>query len=500
MKMTGKTRIRLLSLLLCVLMTVGALAGCANGHDDTTDTGNDTGAVGTEQETEAPDPYKTLDTPDVTFNNKTFRVLSIEHDSLYTAMDVPGISSEPVNNAIYERNRLIEDKYKFKLRNETDIWQNTSATLERQVQSGATSADDGYDIVMLICREAYSATLKNYLRDYEDLSYIDLNKEYYFNDINEQFSIGGKNFFAYGAESINALGQANCLCFNKGIATDRAFGDIYEMVDNKTWTYDQMFTMAANAATDKDGDGKLTLGTDVMGFIGDFDLTIPAVWVSAGENIIEKDEDDLPFMACYSSDRFYEVTQKGLDAFAANWSSVFTANDDKTDVFSANKAMFYCGCVCHLSYLKSMPDDYGVVPFPMYDENQDAYHSRLVDGWVHCVPTTCTDTDMTSIIMQALAYYSYQTVYDVYYENALTAKYVRDVQSVEMLKLILSTLSVDLGDTVWYAKIRAPLVDKIVQDKGTTSISSTIKSYRRIIQGLCKDAETFAETGSVKSN
>ncbi len=496
MKLTDNALLRLLSLLLCVILTAGALAGCADNNDPGEDTGIGSAAA-TEIETEAPDPYKTLDNPDVTFGGKVFNVLSIEHDSLYTAMDVPGITSEPVNNAIYERNRMIESKYDFKFRTDTDIWQNTSAIMERQVEAG--SSDDGYDLIMLICREAYSATLKNYLRNYEDLTFIDLNKEYYFSDINAQFSIGGKNFFAYGADSINALGQTNCLTFNKKIASDRAFGDLYEMVNNKTWTYDKLFTLAAESVEDKNGDGKLVIGEDVLGFIGDFDLTIPTVWVCAGEPLIAKDEDDLPYMNCSSNDRFFEATQKGLDAFASNYCSVFTANDDKTDVFAANRAMFYCGCVCHLSYLKSMPEDYGVVPFPMYDENQGAYHSRLVDGWIHCVPATCKDPDMTSIIMQALAYYSFNTVYDVYYENALTAKYVRDQESVEMLKLILSTLFVDLGDTVWYAKLRAPIVDKIVADKGSTALASTIKSYRRIIQGLCDDAETFAEGGKVRS-
>ena len=192
MKLTDNALLRLLSLLLCVILTAGALAGCADNNDPGEDTGIGSAAA-TEIETEAPDPYKTLDNPDVTFGGKVFNVLSIEHDSLYTAMDVPGITSEPVNNAIYERNRMIESKYDFTFRTDTDIWQTTSAIMERQVEAG--SSDDGYDLIMLICREAYSATLKNYLRNYEDLTFIDLNKEYYFSDINAQFSIGGKTFF-----------------------------------------------------------------------------------------------------------------------------------------------------------------------------------------------------------------------------------------------------------------------------------------------------------------
>lgn len=469
---------------------MGSLCACGTNKEDK-EHGSSGVTDAVTQEQEETDPYKTLDNPDMTFGGDTFRVMSIAHDSLYTALDVGGITGESVNDAIYERNRLIEQIYDIRFECDTDLWINTWGYLERQVQSG-DSSETAYDLIMLICRNAYAATMNNYLRDYDDLEYIDLDKEYYFKDLNSQFSMGNKTFFAYGAESINALGQANCLVFNKKMVTDNNFGNLYDMVNQHTWTYDAMFTMATNVLDDRNGDGKYVLGEDVLGFIGDYDLTIPAAWVSAGTPLIAKDEDDNPFYYAEGNRHFLDVFQMALDQFASNSCAVFTSGDDKEEIFSSGKALFYCGVVCHLATIKSMDSDYGVVPFPMFDESQSQYYSRLVDGWIHCVPATCRDTVKTSIIMQALAYYSYRTVYDAYYSHALTAKYLRDKESVDMLKLILSTLTVDLGDTVWYEKVRSPLVRRIVDDKGKTAMRSTLKSYHRVIRTLCEDTANFA--------
>ncbi len=132
-----------------------------------------------------------------------------------------------------------------------------------------------------------------------------------------------------------------------------------------------------------------------------------------------------------------------------------------------------------LSRLKGVELDYGVLPWPLYDGNQENYVSRCGDAWLHCVPTNTKDPERTSVIMQALAYYSYGTVYKAYYDQALTAQYVRDPDSVDMMQIILSTLSVDLGDTIWFENLRFPITKTFLDKKGNIGIASTLKQYER---------------------
>ena len=477
--------LRLLCLLLSVLMLI-PLPACADNEDNTTDTEN---PGHTQEEVTEEDPYKTLDVPALTFGNYDFNVLSADYKEYYTPIDVEALTSEIVSDAIYTRNRTIEDVYKIKFHNDLLPYPDLPAAMEKQVKGGG---DGDYDLIMLILRNAYTATLNNYLLDYENLEYVDVNKEYYFEDLNDQFTIANKMFFAFSAESVNVLSFANCLIYNKKIAVDHGMPDFYDMVDDGKWTFEELFKYAEDAANDVDGDGKMRLGTDVMGLIGDYDKINPAAWISAGEFLITKDENDIPAYTAINSERFIEVMQYVLENYAKSWCVPFTAGDNKRTEFMDGKSFMLSEQVGSLISIRSMSDDYGLLPWPKYDLTQERYYSRAEDAWLHCVPTTCSDTARTSAILQALAYYSYHSVYDAYYSQALSAQYVRDARSVDMLKQILSTMVVDIGDNVWYQDMRMPLVSNICQSKGSTKMASTLKKYQKVSDRLIRTATEFA--------
>lgn len=485
-------RIRICALLLALSMLASCLfVSCAENGDS-----NDTIDVGTVEEAATDDPYKTLDVPDtLNFNNYTFRVMTIDADGLYTEFDVEGFNSDPVNDAIYERNRIIENAYHVKFETAQDGYDFTFTAMQKQVNSGVTG-DEAYDMIMQICRNAYSLTLTGMLCDYDRLEYVDIDKEYYFDQVNRQFSIGGKTFFAYGADSLNVLAQANCLIYNKRIATERKLPDLYELVNNHEWTYDQMIKVCTDAAMDGDGDGKYKLGDiDTMAFIGRCDYCIPNSWIPAGESLIAKDEDDIPYYSAVGNDRMTVAMQQMLtfmgQPFCDCAGSITLALD-----FTKNRSFMMGAGVMHLEDCKDMEDDYGVIPYPMYDKTQKQYYTRLIDGWINCVPANCEDPERTSAIMQAMAYYSYRTVYDAYYELALQAKYIRDPESVGMLKLILSTLTVDLGDTVWYSSMRSSMTGMLSGPKGASMVTSVLKKQENVAKGQIRKVLKFVEESS----
>ena len=482
-------RFRICALLLVLSLLVTCLLASCSDPGET----EDPTAVGTVEEAPTDDPYKTLDVPDdLNFNNYTFRVMTINADGLYTEFDVEGYNSDPVNDAIYERNRIIEQAYHVRFETKQDGYDFTLTEMQKQVKSGVTG-DDAYDLIMQICRNAYALTLNGTLCDYERLEYVDIDKEYYFDQVNRQFSIGGRTFFAYGADSLNVLAQANCLLFNKRIANDRSLPDFYEMVNNHEWTYDQMFKLCTDAAQDGDGDGKYKLGDiDTMALIGRCDYCIPNSWIPAGESLISKDEDDMPYYSAVGNERMTVAMQDMLTFMAQPFCDVAGSITLSLD-FTKGRSFMMGGGVMHLEDCKDMDDDYGVIPYPMYDKTQGQYYTRLIDGWINCVPANCDDPARTSAIMQAMAYYSYRTVYDAYYELALQAKYVRDPESVDMLKLILSTLTVDLGDTVWYASMRSSMTGTLSGSKGASMVTSVLKKQENVAKGQIRNVTKFVE-------
>ena len=467
---------RVLSLLLAICLLGGCLfiVSCSQPTDST-----DTSSNVTNASTEiTDDPRATLDNPDVNYGGYVFRVCSIANDIHYSVLDPEKMTGEAVNDAIYERNRTIEAEYGIIFDCVANDYNANYDLLEKQVMAGSSAGDD-YDLIMQISRNAFSATLRNLLINYDKLTYVDMDKEYYFDEINKQFTIGNNTFFAYGYENINVFSVSSALFFNKDIAKDRGMGDLYGSVRDKSWTMDKLYSLATEAVSDENGDGKIRFGEDVLGLVGNFDRTIPCFWICSGEKLISKDENDLPLYTANGNERMIEMMQKAATQFATDAFDVYNADSKRLEAFMDGKSLFMATIIGELSKAKAADTNYGVLPWPMYDQNQEHYVSRCIDAWLHCVPANAENPERTSVIMQALAYYSYKTVYQAYYDQALTAQYVRDPDSVEMMQVIFSSVVVDLGDTIWYESLRLPIVNAFIAKKGNIGVASTFKTYDR---------------------
>ena len=96
--------------------------------------------------------------------------------------------------------------------------------------------------------------------------------------------------------------------------------------------------------------------------------------------------------------------------------------------------------------LRDMESDFGVLPYPKWDEAQETY-AHYVDGHatIMAIPKTCRDLDREGIILEAMSYESYLSCLPIYYDVLMTKKNVRDEQSGEMLELIYNTRAFDFA-------------------------------------------------------
>ena len=94
-----------------------------------------------------------------------------------------------------------------------------------------------------------------------------------------------------------------------------------------------------------------------------------------------------------------------------------------------------------------MESNFGIVPIPKYDENQENYHSLVnpFTGVLLGVPKSADDLERVSIILEALAAESKYTLQPAYYDVVLQRKYVRDDESSEMLDIIFGSRVYDIG-------------------------------------------------------
>lgn len=93
-----------------------------------------------------------------------------------------------------------------------------------------------------------------------------------------------------------------------------------------------------------------------------------------------------------------------------------------------------------------MNSDFGIIPYPKYDETQKSYHSSSLDEFsLFLIPMDAKDPEMTSIITEALCAESYKIVVPKFYDVALKTRNARDDDSSEMIDLIRDGLTFDWG-------------------------------------------------------
>ncbi|MCL2776025.1 MAG: hypothetical protein FWD71_22170, partial [Oscillospiraceae bacterium] len=121
---------------------------------------------------------------------------------------------------------------------------------------------------------------------------------------------------------------------------------------------------------------------------------------------------------------------------------------------------------------RGMDANFGIVPLPKYDENQDKYYS-VVNAWSNAllgVPKSAADLDRVSIILEAMAAESRYTVQPAYYDIVLQRKYTRDDESQEMLDIIFGSKLYDIGAVYSFGNVFADFIS--LCNKSNTDVAS----------------------------
>ena len=473
--MQAKRRIiSIICLTLTFVMLLPLLFSCAKNKD-----GEETSGQETVETREYLDDLGEFD-----FDGYEFRALSItSEDGTYTKFDVEELTSVVLDNSIYNRNREIEERFNVKFVAEELTYPKCYEQLTRQCEAQT----EDYDIIMLVNRHAYSAAISGYIYSVDKLPYLDITKDYYLHDINEMSSINGTMFLAYSEESLYTFQRATCLAYNKAMANNLGIEDLYATVNNGEWTFEKFLEYARNAKVVDSTTGEV----DTYGLYGHGDYTFVTFLVAAGETFIEKKGNSLKFTAG-SNEKMDEIAnteitliKEGTMGYSYDYKNANVYND----IFIDGKALFHGTVVGKLLLLKDIEGwDYGVLPWPKYDTEQTEYSSRVVDAWIHVVPSSNTNPERTSVILEALASGSAKWVFPAYYENSIQGRTLRDADSIDMLEIIRATRVFDWGGVTWSESIRAPIEKKVFIEQ-TMSISRVCQSQMPIVNKLIKEAE-----------
>ena len=167
-------------------------------------------------------------------------------------------NGEVLNDAIFNRNRHVEDKYGVKL--VETVVSDTSSETTKTVMAG----DDEYDLAV----STYSLKLgTEYLVDWNTLSYTDLSKPWWDQNYIEATSVDGKLCSMVGSIMITHMDSVLAMFYNQKLAGEYKLPDLYEIVRNGEWTLPKYFELTKDITSDTNGDGTFD-DRDRYAFVG----------------------------------------------------------------------------------------------------------------------------------------------------------------------------------------------------------------------------------------
>ncbi len=486
-------RTSILALLLAALI----LTGC--GTTESTETTADTTAP---TETTPAETEPTLESVAASYSDRdyggySFRIVDRSGETgTFRTIDVYAeeLTGEAINDAVYNRNTLLEETMKVKL---VEIG---SSNVLDSVKESVLAGTDDYDLANYGISFFASIVTQNMLADYRQIPTIQADAAYWDQLIYSDCAIMGKSFFMTGDISIMDNYGTWCFLFNKDMIRDFDLENPYTLVDEGKWTIDKMDEMATVVLNDTDGDGKWTK-EDTYGFSTE-GYNVLALWGSAGYRILDNGADGKP-MFSYSSEDSIDTLVRMLELQYAPHSTLGSKSNivvggtaienSNSQQFVLGRSLFYYGGMVVITNMREFDTDFGVLPAPKKDEAQPEYRSSYscYNMTVYSIPVTVTDLSRTGDIMDAMAHMSLYTLTPAYYDRTLIGKSTRDEESKPMIDLILRSRNFDLGVLFNTGKVRDTISGMTKPDTVASSLKSLEKSANTDLDKLIADIESM---------
>ena len=476
---------KVLALLLALLTVLPLFAAC--GEEKPTE---DTTAS-----TEVSEPVtEAEDTPDVPAAEELdiagdFNIL-VSGNWAWNDYESDGTEGTVIDSAIYRRNKYMLDTYGVNITNE-DIVKYASSMGSgdgfMKVYNNYMSGSHDYDAAMVGTYDVATLAYNGILHDLNSTPHIDLSKDYWDQKANEDLSMKGQMYYTTGDISLSDNRSTNVLFFNKEMIKMYGLDNPYELVKNDKWTFETFSSMVKQVGEDLNQDGVYD-GNDCFGLLSANDDKL-AMLAGARERIATINADGEIELSLYSErvvniyDQYVALCSDFSHVFNWQWnyltgkSGLVASNEDRVAMMNTNRALFYFHMMFYIDYLRDIETDFGILPFPKFDETQKEY-GHSVSAWHSeflCVPENVEDYARTGLVLEVLAYEGKKLLTPAYYEKTLVGQYTRDEESAEMLDIIFATRVFDLGIYYDIGTYKDRLCNILKEGNSLASIYDTYK-------------------------
>lgn len=482
---------KIIALLLAALLCLPLLAACAETSNNTANTrGPDNGSADVGN-------FISAD-----YDNEDFTFLYIKHSDIGkdyyggNYLDAESLTGATIEDAVYNRNMAVEEKYKVNINQRVEISGDPANVLQTFYMTG----DFSFDVIYGWAYKLGSCIPENYFADFKTLPNIDLTQEYWSPSAIEELTVNDKLYLCINDISMNKLEWAGFLFYNKQIAEDynieSKFGSFYDLVRDNKWTLDTYLEVLKSVSNDLDGDGKIT-NNDVYGLI-DGNGTGMGVGTACGMTLSAKN-DDGSYLLNYYNEKTLDIANKLVDVYSnasyvRDFEDIWSEGGDQSgyndqweyarSYFARSHSLFCAGSAYITGEFRNMEDDYGILPFPKYDENQANYISTIDSlASIFAIPSTFRNDvstagpDRTGAILEYMAYKSQKDLLPQYYDTLLKGQRLNSEDDSQMLDIIRTSVRYEFTDVMGLTDI-SENASTIFSNPSTASSTYTRQSKK----------------------
>lgn len=399
--------------------------------------------------------------PELNFGGITMNVVVGDYfgaywDDLY-AEEATG---SRLSDAVYNMRLSVEQRLNVKLNyvREEYNW-NSMGDYITKITSQILAGDG--DIDLLLSQNNFTSRLGEgqYFADLRNVDHIDLSKPWYNQSVLENMP-DGKLPFVLGEFSLGNIKNAYVVYYNSDLKGSLGIDtDLYALVDEGKWTADAMQSLTKDTYSDLNGDTTadpddrygLTFGdiNKYMGFIKAFDLDI------------YKKKNDGRYKLEYGNERAVNAVdflQKLVNENENVFPGTGNSDDPKRNIstgggnyaskaFVEGRSLLSCGLIADASVI--VPEfgfDWGLLPYPKFDETQDSYNSFLQRTCHALIPVTSPDHAKSGALLEAVASETYRSVVPEYCEVTLKVRYSPDDNVSRMFDIVKDNIVYDPGE------------------------------------------------------
>ncbi len=442
-----KRRTRILLLLLAALVALPLLAACGeegSTPEVTTASNEQSGDPNVNQNLDA-NGYLKDSLPESYNFDSDFNIFTWQEEASWEWCMEVDAKSTALEQVLYRRQKKVEERFGVTI-STTEVLGNydfrTSFidTLANSVLVG----DAKYDLVSQYTLCAGIGTVNGLYQDLMGAKFLDLSKPWWPSKISSTATVGERLYFVTGDISPTLIRNVNCATVNLDLWESYNLSSlvgnrtIYEVVDDHDWTLETMLMLGLDKVSIT-GDPN----TQVYGITMRNNVCGDAFLYGGGFVTVINEQGSVSLNPELGGQKIIDYFEKVQKLMSGSYEDAAITG---ATAFTNSKSIFYIGGVADSPQFAQQGLKFSLLPMPLMnkEDRQDYTGVASMNVSMFGVPVDVKNTDMSTLILEALGSEAYRLVSDEVYYSLFQQRYNgTDENSARMFDLVSDSVVFD---------------------------------------------------------